>query len=656
MAKENTWAGISEFQVYLFNTGENYQSYKMLGARPAEVEGQKGWRFAVWAPNAERVRIVGDFNNWDGEDKQLDKIGTTGVWYGFFTDISEGMIYKYAIDGCDGEVYYKSDPYALCSELRPNTASVVRSIDAYTWQDKAWISHRERTNNLNQPMNIYEVHLGSWKIHEDGSFFTYRELAQSMVPYVKKMGYTHIELMPIMEYPFDGSWGYQVTGYFCVTPRYGSAEDFKYFVDYCHQNGIGVIMDWVPAHFPRDAHGLRRFDGSPAYEYADPRMGEHKDWGTMVFDYSKNEVLSFLKSSAYFWAEEYHIDGLRVDAVSSMLYRDYSRNDGEWIPNKYGGNGNLEAVDFLKSLNKIMGAQFPNFMMIAEESTSWPLVTAPTENDGLGFHFKWNMGWMNDTLRYMAMDPYFRKDNHSLMTFLMMYAYSENFILPLSHDEVVHGKKSLIDKMYGSYEEKFAAYKTLLGYYMSMPGKKLLFMGGEFGQFLEWKYDDQLEWQLLEQEKHQKLQDYVRDLNRLYLENKPFWEVEQSWDGFRWINDCDSENSVFSYMRRGRAKNDYVIVVANFTFIDRPVYKIGVPSAGSYEVIFHSNATRYGGSKRITKKTYKAVKEQFSDMPYTLKISVDGGSIMYLKKKKTQPAPKKATPKKVQKKEQTKKY
>lgn len=656
MAKENTWAGISEFQVYLFNTGENYQSYKMLGARPAEVEGQKGWRFAVWAPNAERVRIVGDFNNWDGEDKQLEKIGTTGVWYGFFTDISEGMIYKYAIDGCDGEVYYKSDPYALCSELRPNTASVVRSIDAYTWQDKAWISHRERTNNLNQPMNIYEVHLGSWKIHEDGSFFTYRELAQSMVPYVKKMGYTHIELMPIMEYPFDGSWGYQVTGYFCVTPRYGSAEDFKYFVDHCHQNGIGVIMDWVPAHFPRDAHGLRRFDGSPAYEYADPRMGEHKDWGTMVFDYSKNEVLSFLKSSAYFWAEEYHIDGLRVDAVSSMLYRDYSRNDGEWIPNKYGGNGNLEAVDFLKSLNEIIGAQFPNFMMIAEESTSWPLVTAPTENDGLGFHFKWNMGWMNDTLRYMAMDPYFRKDNHSLMTFLMMYAYSENFILPLSHDEVVHGKKSLIDKMYGSYEQKFAAYKTLLGYYMSMPGKKLLFMGGEFGQFLEWKYDDQLEWQLLEQENHQKLQDYVRDLNRLYLENKPFWEIEQSWDGFRWINDCDSENSVFSYMRRGRAKTDYIIVVANFTFIDRPVYKIGVPSAGSYEVVFHSNATRYGGSKRITKKTYKAVKEQFSDMPYTLKISVDGGSIMYLKKKKTQPAPKKETSKKVQKKEQTKKY
>lgn len=655
MAKENTWAGISEFQVYLFNTGENYQSYKMLGARPAEVEGQKGWRFAVWAPNAQRVRVVGDFNGWDGEDKPLEKIGTTGVWYGFFTDLSEGTVYKYAIDGCDGQTYYKADPYALCSELRPNTASIAKSIDGYAWQDRAWLSRRERTNNLNRPVNIYEVHLGSWRIHEDGSFYTYRELAQALVPYVKKMGYTHIELMPIMEYPFDGSWGYQVTGYFCVTPRYGSAEDFKYFVDQCHQNGIGVIMDWVPAHFPRDAHGLRRFDGSPVYEYADPRMGEHKDWGTMVFDYSKNEVVSFLLSSAYFWAEEYHIDGLRVDAVSSMLYRDYSRNDGEWIPNKFGGNGNLEAVELFKSLNRMMGKEFPNFMMIAEESTSWPLVTAPPEHDGLGFHFKWNMGWMNDTLRYMAMDPYFRKDNHGLMTFLMMYAYSENFILPLSHDEVVHGKKSLIDKMYGDYEQKFSAYKTLLGYYMSMPGKKLLFMGGEIGQFLEWKYDDQLEWQLLEQEKHQKLQDYVRDLNRFYLENKSFWEIEQSWDGFRWINDCDQENSVFSYLRQGRTKSDYVIVVANFTFVDRPVYKIGVSSAGSYEVVFHSNATRYGGNKRITKKTYKAVKEQYSDMPYTLKVSVDGGSIMYLKKKKTQPAQKKEIPKKVQKKEQTKK-
>lgn len=644
MTEEKTWANISRFQTYLFNSGDNFKSYEMLGSHKVKIDGVDGWRFAVWAPKAVSVRVVGDFNDWNGYDKMLERIETSGVWYGFFTDIEEGMLYKYAIEAENGETYYKADPYAVKSELRPGTASVTKDIsNNYKWGDKAWISARSKNSTLTEPMNIYEIHIGSWKIHDDGSFYTYRELADELVPYVKKMGYTHIELMPITEYPFDGSWGYQVTGFFSATTRYGESEDLKYLIDKCHKNHIGIIMDWVPAHFPRDAHGLRMFDGTPVYEYADPRLGEHKDWGTMVFDYSKSEVISFLISSAYFWAEQYHIDGIRVDAVSSMLYRDYSRNDGEWVPNEYGGNGNLEAVDFLKKLNKIMGTEFPNFMMVAEESTAWPLVTAPPENDGLGFNYKWNMGWMNDTLRYMGMDPYFRKDNHSLLTFMMMYAYSENYILPLSHDEVVHGKGSMLNKMFGEYDEKFAAYRTLLGYYMTMPGKKMLFMGGEFGQMLEWRYDDQLEWNVLEIDKHKRLHQYVKDLNHFYMENKALWELDTSWDGFRWVNEADSENSVLSYIRRGRHAADNVVVVANFTPVERPIYKIGVPLAGEYEVVFHSSAVKYGGNKRITKKVYKTKNMQFSDMMYTIEVAIDGNSVMFLKKK---PADKAAASKK----------
>ena len=644
MTEEKTWANISRFQTYLFNSGDNFKSYEMLGSHKVKIDGVDGWRFAVWAPKAVSVRVVGDFNDWNGYDKMLERIETSGVWYGFFTDIEEGMLYKYAIEAEDGETYYKADPYAVKSELRPGTASVTKDIsNNYKWGDKAWISARGKNSTLTEPMNIYEIHIGSWKIHDDGSFYTYRELADELVPYVKKMGYTHIELMPITEYPFDGSWGYQVTGFFSATTRYGESEDLKYLIDKCHKNHIGIIMDGVPAHFPRDAHGLRMCDGTPVYEYADPRLGEHKDWGTMVFDYSKSEVISFLISSAYFWAEQYHIDGIRVDAVSSMLYRDYSRNDGEWVPNEYGGNGNLEAVDFLKKLNKIMGTEFPNFMMVAEESTAWPLVTAPPENDGLGFNYKWNMGWMNDTLRYMGMDPYFRKDNHSLLTFMMMYAYSENYILPLSHDEVVHGKGSMLNKMFGEYDEKFAAYRTLLGYYMTMPGKKMLFMGGEFGQMLEWRYDDQLEWNVLEIDKHKRLHQYVKDLNHFYMENKALWELDTSWDGFRWVNEADSENSVLSYIRRGRHAADNVVVVANFTPVERPIYKIGVPLAGEYEVVFHSSAVKYGGNKRITKKVYKTKNMQFSDMMYTIEVAIDGNSVMFLKKK---PADKAAASKK----------
>lgn len=629
MAQEKNTAQISSFQTYLFNRGENFEAYKMLGPHKISLGDKSVWRFAVWAPNAAAVCLTGEYNDWQ-KGCTFEKIGNTGIWFTTLTGISEGSLYKYIVTAQNGEDYYKADPYAFKSELRPGTASVVYEPHEYSWRDNEHCSLRADKNNLENPVNIYEVHLGSWRVHDDGSFYNYRELADELIPYVKDMGYSHIELMPLTEYPFDGSWGYQVTGYFALTSRYGTPEQFKYFVDTCHINGISVIMDWVPAHFPRDAHGLRMFDGTPAYEYSDPKMGEHKDWGTMVFDYSKSEVVSFLISSAYFWASEYHIDGLRVDAVSSMLYRNYSRNDGEWIPNKYGGAENLEAVEFFRKLNKIMCTEFPNFMMIAEESTAWPLVTAPPENDGLGFNFKWNMGWMNDSLRYMSMDPFFRKDNHSLLTFLMMYAYSENFILPLSHDEVVHGKKSLIDKMYGTYEQKFDAYKAFLGYFMTMPGKKLMFMGGEFGQFLEWRYDDGLEWNVLDSDKHRKLRDYVRDLNCLYKQSTAFWKKDTGWDGFKWINESDNECSVLSYMRM--SDDETMVIISNFTPVDRPVYKIGVPEAGVYEAVLHSNSSEYGGTRRIGRKKFKTVNEGYSDMPCTLSVFADANSTMILTK------------------------
>ena len=626
------YPGISDFQIYLFNKGKNFQSYKMLGVHKATIDGKCGYRFSVWAPNAKSVSIIGSFNNWASDGYICEKIGTSGVWCGFFCGINEGDLYKYHIEGCDGAFYDKADPYAIECELRPGTASVVRELPDFKWSDKSWISKRQKTDWIKKPVNIYEVHAGSWKTHEDGTFLTYAELADNLIPYVKDMGYTHIELMPVTEYPFDGSWGYQVTGYFAATSRYGTAEQLKYFVDKCHKAGIGVIMDWVPAHFPRDAHGLRMFDGGPVYEYADTRMGEHKDWGTMVFDYSRFEVVSFLISSAYFWAAEYHFDGLRVDAVSSMLYRNYSRNDGEWVANIYGGTENLEAIEFFKTLNSVLMTDFPGLMMIAEESTAWPNVTKPPEADGLGFLFKWNMGWMNDNLRYMSMDPYFRKDNHSLLTFLMMYAYSENFILPLSHDEVVHGKGSLINKMFGEYEDKFSAYRAMLGYYMTIPGKKLMFMGGEIAQFIEWRFYEELEWKLLDFEKHRAFKDYVRDINEFYKENKSLWELEQSWQGFKWINECDNENSVISFMRKGN--RDTTIVVVNFTPVDRPIYKIGVPSAGEYEVVICSDDSKYGGTGKRTEYVYKAKKQQFSDMSHTIEISIEGNTALYIKKRK----------------------
>ncbi len=627
---ENSEFGISEYQLYLFNEGTNFRSYEFLGAHKIN----NGWRFAVWAPKAKAVYLTGDFNNWEPTQHPLKKLGTTGVWAEVFDFIKEGTVYKYVIEDMNGQISFKADPFAFYSELRPATASVTYNNDGFKWSDSAWIKKREKTPPYSQPMLIYEVHAGSWKTHDDGSFYNYRELADELCEYLIDMGYTHVEFMPVCEYPFDGSWGYQVTGFFAPTSRYGTPEDLKYAINKFHKSGIYVIMDWVSAHFPKDAFGLYMFDGTPTYEYSDSRLGEHKDWGTMVFDYSKSEVISFLLSSAYYWISEFHFDGLRVDAVSSMLYRDYSRNDGEWLPNIYGGNQNIEAIEFLQNLNKIMFSNFPNILMIAEESTAWPKVTAPTTDGGLGFNFKWNMGWMNDTLRYMSMDPYFRKPNHNLLTFLMFYAYTENFILPLSHDEVVHGKHSLIDKMSGTYDEKFESYKALLGYYMSLPGKKLLFMGGEFGQFLEWRFAEQLEWNVLENDKHKKLKEYVKQLNHFYVENKPFWQIDQSWDGFKWINDHDDSNSVISFMRTGKAKNDYTIVVSNFTPVERKSYKIGVPQSGEYEIVLDSSLSKYGGERQKPKKAVKAKKEDLDNFNYSLTLDLKGLSTIYIRRKK----------------------
>ncbi|MBQ8003045.1 MAG: 1,4-alpha-glucan branching protein GlgB [Clostridia bacterium] len=622
-----------DFAVYLFNEGNNFKSYEILGAHKCTLNGKQGYRFAVWAPKARAVHVTGDFNGWEKWQNPMTRLGETGIWQAFVPNIKDGAIYKYFVTPEEGEGFYKSDPYAVYAQVRPDNASVTYDLDGYKWKDKAYMEKRGQEAPYSKPMNIYECHLGSWKMHSDGSFYNYREMADELVPYLKDMGYTHLEIMPIMEYPFDGSWGYQVTGYFAATSRYGTPHDLMYFVDCCHKAGIKVIMDWVPAHFPRDAFGLAKFDGTPTYEYADTRVGEHKEWGTLVFDYSKTEVVSFLISSAMFWADTYHIDGLRVDAVSSMLYLDYARE--EYIRNKNGGNENLEAIEFLRRLNEAMFNQFPNFLMIAEESTAWPMVTKPRDVGGLGFNYKWNMGWMNDNLRYMSMDPYFRSGNHSLLTFSMMYAFSENYILPLSHDEVVHGKASLIGKMSALYDGKFDSFRAFLGYYMAHPGKKLMFMGGEIAQFLEWRFYEGLEWHLLEDYHHSRFHEYVKNLNHFYKDNKPFWEIEDSWDGFEWINANDNEKSIVSFMRKGRAKGSEVIVVSNFTPVEYKEYSIGVSRAGEYEEVFSSNRDIYGGTGSGNPVPVKAKKYKYDcdGRPYTLTICVPPMTTMYFKRK-----------------------
>ncbi len=624
---------IDEAPMYLFNNGTNYESYRMLGAHKMKNDdGKEGYLFAVWAPNAKSVSVVCDGNGWDRNRGIMHKHISSGIWEVFLPYITEGQNYKFSVESHTGDIELKSDPYAFYSEVRPANASVTADL-SYKWKDKAWIDARSKTLPYDKPMSIYEMHFGSWKTKDDGSYYTYLEMIDELIPYVKKMGYTHIELMPICEYPFDGSWGYQVTGYYSANSRYGKPAELKAFIDACHKNNIGVIMDWVPAHFPRDAHGLARFDGTPLYEHPDSRRGEHKEWGTLVFDWTKTEIFSFLISNAIFWLSEYHMDGLRVDAVSSMLYLDYNRRDGEWLPNKYGGKENLEAIDFLQKLNMAVFERFPNVLMIAEESTAWGGVTMPADQGGLGFNFKWNMGWMHDMLDYMQCDPLFRKGNHNKLTFPMMYAFSENYILALSHDEVVHGKRSLLDKMWGTYEEKFAELRLLYAYMYSHPGKKLLFMGGELGQFVEWRFAEQLDWVLEGYELHSKMQAYCAELNEFYKNHGSLYEIEREmgdWKGFKWLNAEDGNNSVLSFMRMNSSGDEKIAVVINFTPVEREKYVVGVPEYGEYETVLSSNSKNFGGNGKGTRKC-KAKAKPANGYPYSIELSLPPLTAMFMK-------------------------
>jgi 1,4-alpha-glucan branching enzyme len=626
--------GITEEQIYLFREGTNYKSYHMLGAHRTEQNGHGGVRFGVWAPNANWVSVVGDFSSWNPLINRMQQVVNSGIWELFIPGVEEGQLYKFAIGNTSGEVVYKADPYAYYGELRPGTASIVYDIEGYSWSDTDWQKQRNNRIGLDKPMLIYEVHLGSWKQKEDGSFYNYRELADELVGYVADMGYTHIELMPVMEHPFDGSWGYQVTGYYATTSRYGTPKDFMYFIDCCHKKGIGVILDWVPGHFPKDSHGLARFDGTPIYEHPDPRRGEHPGWGTYVFDYGRHEVQSFLISNAIFWLEYYHVDGFRVDAVTSMLYLDFGRE--EWLPNKYGGNENLEAAAFLKRLNEIVFSQYPTTLMVAEDSSQWPLVTAPTSSGGLGFLYKWNMGWMNDTLRYNSMDPVYRKFNHNLLTFSLTYAFSENYILPLSHDEVVHGKRSLLNKMPGEYYLKFAGLRSLLGYMIAHPGKKLTFMGGEFGQFIEWKYDTGLDWLLLDYEMHQKMLNYVKALNHFYVDQPSLWENDNGWNGFEWICPDDNNQSVVTFLRKSRSPEDYLLVVVNFTPVEREEYRIGVPKGKGFHTIFSSDDADYGGDGYKSNSLIKTEKIPCHGLEQSITLRIPPSSIAFYQPVKQQ--------------------
>lgn len=590
---------IPDTDLYLFGEGTHYRTYDHMGAHVVEINGVKGVRFAVWAPNAERVSVIGDFNRWDGRIYPMQNLGASGIWALFVPGLGLGDLYKFEIRGPGGFLTHKADPYAFSGEMRPRTASRVWDIHAYEWGDADWMTaRRNQPDFLNRPVSVYECHLGSWKrVHdEDNRFMTYRELAEDLLPYVKELGFTHIELMPITEHPFDGSWGYQTLGYYAVTSRFGTPDDFKYFVDRCHQEGVGVILDWVPAHFPKDPHGLCYFDGSHLYEHADPRKGEHMDWGTLIFNYDRNEVRTFLLSSAMFWADVYHIDGIRVDAVASMLYLDYSRKEGEWVPNEFGGRENLGAVSFLKKFNEIVHQEYPGFLTFAEESTAWPMVSRPVYLGGLGFGLKWNMGWMNDTLEYIQKEAIHRKYHHGEITFSLIYAFNENFILPFSHDEVVHGKRSMLDKMPGDFWQKFANLRLLYTYMWTHPGKKLLFMGSEFGQWKEWDAGQELEWHLTQYEPHVKLRHLVRDLNHLHQSMTALYELDFQGEGFEWIDLHDNEQSILCYLRKGKRPGDQVVVAMNFTPVVREGYRLGVPEPGFYQEVLNSDAEIYGGS------------------------------------------------------------
>jgi 1,4-alpha-glucan branching enzyme len=625
---------LSDFDLHLLSKGTHYDAYEKLGAHLREIEGVRGVTFAVWAPDARRVSVVGDFNNWDGRRHPLRVRGESGIWEIFLPGLGEGEIYKYEIKSRDNSLLgLKADPFAFYSEFRPKTASVVYDVNRYTWHDDAWMAERPRRQALDAPLAIYEVHLGSWMRapEEDHRILNYRELAERLVDYVLKMGFTHVELLPVMEHPLDESWGYQTTGYFAPTSRYGTPEDFMYFVDYCHQHGVGVILDWAPAHFPGDAHGLAHFDGTFLYDHADPRRGEHQDWGTRVFNYARTEVRSFLWNSALFWLEKYHVDGLRVDAVASMLYLDYSRKPGEWVPNSYGRNEDLDAINFLKRFNEIVHQEHPGVLTIAEESTAWAGVSRPTYLGGLGFSLKWNMGWMHDTLLYFSQDPIHRKYHHNNLTFSLLYAFTENFVLVLSHDEVVHGKRSLLSKMPGDTWQQFANLRALYAFLYAHPGKKMLFMGGEFGQWIEWNPNQSLDWHLLDYEPHRKLHHLVADLNRLYRAEPALHEVDFEYLGFEWVDFHDTDNSVIVFLRHARARDEHVVVVCNFTPVPRCGYRIGVPEACFYREILNTDAAAYGGSGATNSPGLYAMYQPWHNQPFCLELTLPPLGVVILK-------------------------
>ncbi len=631
-----------EIPTYLFHQGSNARSYDFLGAHN---DGEGHTVFRTWAPNAKGVSVVGDFNGWDEVASPMTKITDGGIWEAVTDELNQFDVYKFCVTAADGRQLMKADPYGFHTETRPANASKFYDIEGYEWHDSKWLEKRKKTSIYESPVNIYEVHAGSWKQHEDGNFYSYRQLADELCDYVKETGYTHVEFLPLSEYPFDGSWGYQVTGYFAPTSRYGEPKDLMYLIDKFHQNGIGVILDWVPAHFPKDAHGLYEFDGGPCYEYADIRKGEHLEWGTKVFYYGRNEVRSFLLSSALFWIEKYHIDGLRVDAVASMLYLDYGRDDGHWIANQYGGNENLEAIEFIRKLNTVLFTEHNDILMIAEESTAWPMVSKPAGDGGLGFNFKWNMGWMNDCLRYFSLDGYFRKFNHNNLTFSFMYAFSENFVLPISHDEVVHGKCSLINKMPGSYEEKFAGVRSFMCYLMAHPGKKLMFMGSEFGQFIEWNYEKGLDWLLLDYDKHRQLHSFVKELNAFYKNTPALWQIDFSWEGFEWIVSDDNSNSVIAFRRKDKQGKE-IVAACNFTNVRRESYRIGVPVAGAYEVVFNSDDKAFGGDGVTDQKIIRSEPIPMHSQANSIELDLAGLSAVYIKLKRKNPTRKNSKTKK----------
>ncbi len=610
---------IGELDHYLFGQGNHYEIYKKFGAHEVTA-GKKGVYFAVWAPHAKSVSVIGEFNGWDAAADRMERQEPLGIYTVFVPEAKDGQMYKYCIETQSGELIYKADPFANYAELRPGTASRITDISHLKWTDDRWMESRKKWNNKENPLSIYEVHMGSWMRHpgrEDEGFYTYREFAEAITKYVKKMGYTHVELMGIAEHPYDGSWGYQVTGYYAPTSRYGTPEDFAYMINYLHRNGIGVILDWVPAHFPKDAHGLADFDGTPTFEYADPRKGEHPDWGTKIFDYEKPQVRNFLIANALFWIEHFHVDGLRVDAVASMLYLDYGKQDGQWVPNKYGGNQNLEAIEFFKHLNSVVLGRNPGTMMIAEESTAWPKVTGNPEDDGLGFSLKWNMGWMHDFTEYMKLDPYFRKNAHHMMTFSMEYAYSENYILVLSHDEVVHLKCSMLNKMPGEGFDKYANLKAAYAFMTGHPGKKLLFMGQEFAQLREWSEERELDWFLLSEEPHQQIQNWYRDLLHLYKKNPALYELDNDPAGFEWINKDDIFRSIFSFVRHSKGKKKNLLFVCNFTPVAREDYRVGVPTKRQCKLVLNSDEKEYGGSGEKRTEIYKPVKKECDGQKYS---------------------------------------